>query len=80
MAVEIPQDIIEQSGRTEAEVKLELSIFFYVEFKMSSGRCARFAGIPRVLFLDELGHRGIPVNYDEKALKQDLETIDKILP
>jgi len=77
MTVEIPKDVIEQSGMTEAEVKLSLALFFYVEFKMSSGRCAKFAGIPRVKFFDELGKRGLPLNYDEEALKQDLETIDK---
>ncbi|MBK9017702.1 MAG: UPF0175 family protein [Saprospiraceae bacterium] len=67
MVIEIPNELLGTQGKSEAEVRLELAIFFYVNFKASSGRCAKFAGIPRVVFLDELGKRGFHVNYDEAA-------------
>jgi len=79
MVIEIPNDLLNTTGKSEADVKLELAIFFYTNFKASSGRCAKFAGIPRVVFWDELGKRGFPINYDEAALAQDVETIKFML-
>ncbi len=58
-------------GKTEAEMRLDVAIFLYLAWKMPPGKCAEYAGVPKLVFLDEIGQRGIPINYDINALEQD---------
>ena len=74
----IPKEFASLAGKTENELKLELAIFFYKAFKISSGKAARFAGIPRVVFYRELGNHKVPVNYDVADFEQDLKTLEKL--
>ena len=74
----IPKEFASLAGKTEKELKLELAIFFYKEFKISSGKAARFAEIPRVAFYRELGKHQVPVNYDVDDFEQDLKTLEKL--
>jgi predicted HTH domain antitoxin len=77
MGLTIPSEIVESLGKDEIELKIELAIFFYKKFNLSSGEAAKFAGIPRVAFWHELGKRKIPINYDEEDARQDIETIQR---
>ncbi len=77
MIVEIPNDILHYTDKSESEVKLEIAIFLYSEMKVPSGKCAEFAGISRVVFLNELGKRHIPVQYDEKSFQEDLSILNE---
>jgi len=74
----IPADILISIGKDDQAIRLELAIFFYKEFDLSAGQAAKFAGISRIAFWNELGKRGIPINYDESDAKQDVETIEQI--
>lgn|GEM_PF-2776193 len=51
-------------GKSEHEIRLDLAIFFYIAWQMSAGRCAEYVGIAKIVFLDELGKRNIPINYN----------------
>jgi predicted HTH domain antitoxin len=73
LVITIPEPDFTSLGKTEAQARLDLAVFFYKEWRMPPGRCAKFAGIPKVVFLDELGKRNIPVHYDLTALEQDVE-------
>lgn len=73
----IPAEIVQMTGKDEQELKIELAIFFYKKFNLSSGKAARFAGIPRFAFFHELGKRNLTVNYDEEDAKHDVEAIKK---
>lgn len=70
-ALTLPEVDIQDLGKSEPEIRLDLSIFFYLAWQMPAGRCAAYAGISKVAFLDELGKRNIPINYDLDALEQD---------
>jgi predicted HTH domain antitoxin len=50
----------------------------YVDRRVSLGRGAEIAGISKPEFLDALGERRIPVNYDVVDLEKDLQTIAKL--
>ncbi len=60
-------------GLSEEQARLDLAVFFYTEWQMPPGKCAEFANIPKVVFLDELGKRKIPIHYDISALNQDVQ-------
>jgi predicted HTH domain antitoxin len=71
--INIPEPDFEGLGKTETEARLDLAVFFYTNWSMPPGRCAAYAGVSKVVFMDELGKRNIPVRYDLAALEQDLQ-------
>jgi len=71
LSITLPDINIEELGKTEPEIRLDLAIFLYLAWQLPAGRCAAYAGVPKVVFLDELGRRDIPVNYDIEAFEQD---------
>lgn len=58
--------------------KLEVAVALYRDRKISMGRGARIAGMPRPQFQKELGKRGITVDYDVQDFEDDLVTIEKL--
>ncbi len=74
----IPSEIIQSIGKGELELRIELAIFFYKKFNLSSGEAAKFAEIPRIAFLHELGKRKLPVNYNEDDARHDVETMQRL--
>lgn len=71
LSITLPDIDVQELGKTEPEIRLDLAVFFCLVWKLPAGKCAAYAGIPKVVFLDELGRRGIPVNYDLDALEED---------
>lgn len=63
---------------TEDEWLLDLAIGLYVDRRVSLGRGAEVARISKPAFIDVLGRRRIPVNYDAADLESDLETIESL--
>ena len=80
MIVELPDAALEGTGMTPELAKLEVAIGLYRDRKVSMGRAARIAGIPRPLFQRELGKRGVTVNYDVQDFEEDLLAIGKLTP
>lgn len=74
----IPTDVVDSLGRNEAELRLELAVFFYAQLGLSSGEAAKFAGIPRVVFLKALGEREIPVQYDVSDVEHDVRVMQEM--
>lgn len=60
---------------TREEWLLDLAIGLYVDQRVTLGRAAEIAGISKPGFLDVLGKRRVPINYDVADLESDLETI-----
>ena len=69
--IDLPELDTQVLGKGEQEIRLDLAIFFYVAWQMPPGRCAEYARIAKIVFLDELGKRNISINYDLNALEQD---------
>lgn len=72
----ITDDILREVNMTETELKAELAVLLYQKQKLSMGLAARLADMDRIHFQLLLGSRQIPVNYDEAAFKEDLQTIE----
>lgn len=73
LVITIPESDFVSLGLSESQARLDLAVFFYTEWQMPPGKCAKFAKISKVVFLDELGKRKIPIHYDLSALDQDVQ-------
>ncbi len=78
MNVELPDAVMEGTGMTPEIAKLEVAIALYRDRKVSMGRAARIAGIPRPHFQNEIGKRGVTVDYRIQDFEDDLVTIQKL--
>lgn len=58
--------------------KLEVAVALYRDRKVSMGRAARIAGMPRPQFQEELGKRGVTVDYDFRDFEDDLVAIENL--
>jgi predicted HTH domain antitoxin len=80
MIVELADAAIEGTGMTPELAKLEVAVGLYRDRKVSMGRAARIAEIPRAIFQRELGKRGVTINYDVQDFEEDLLAIGKLTP
>lgn len=78
MIVEIPDQIIEQSGLSAKEILLKVAIVLFQEEKLTLGQASKLAKIHQFEFQKELSARKIPVHYGEEDFEHDLQTIAKI--
>jgi len=75
MIVEIPDQIINQSGLSAGEILLKVAIVLFQEEKLTLGQASRLAGLHQFEFQKELAAREIPVHYGEEDYQNDLRTI-----
>jgi predicted HTH domain antitoxin len=59
----------------EGDVMTDIAIGLYKREQVSLGRAAELAGVSSPKFLDELGRRRIPINYDVDDLHADIATL-----
>jgi predicted HTH domain antitoxin len=78
MIVEIPDQIIKQSGLSAEEILLKVALVLFQEEKLTLGQASRLAGLHQFEFQKELLKRGIPVHYGEEDFENDLRTINLI--
>jgi predicted HTH domain antitoxin len=64
------------SKLSAADVRLDFAIGLYTGRHLSMGKSARLADISYSAFLQELGRRGISVNYSADVLTHDLKIIE----
>lgn len=67
---------LQLSEEQEKEIRLEIAIMLYEKADYSFYVAAKFAGIPWMDFVKELGKREISI-FSEEAFLDDLETIKK---
>jgi len=75
MDLHLPDDLVRGIDMSEEQWMLDLAIGLYVDRRLTLGRAAELARISKPAFLDELGRRQIPINYDVDDLEGDLQTI-----
>jgi predicted HTH domain antitoxin len=78
MIVEIPDQIIKQSGLSAKEILLKVAIVLFEEEKLTLGQASKLAGLHQFEFQKELAARNIPVHYGEDDFRRDLQTIAEI--
>ena len=75
MIVEIPDQIINQSGLSAKEILLKVGILLFQEERLTLGQASKLAGLHQYEFQKELAARNIPVHYNEEDYLRDLQTI-----
>ena len=75
MDLRLPDQLVRGINMTREEWLLDLAIGLYVDQRVTLGRAAEIAGTSKPAFLDVLGKRRIPINYDLADLESDVETI-----
>ena len=75
MIVEIPDQVINQSGLSAGEILLKVAIVLFQEEKLTLGQASRLAGLHQFEFQKELADKNIPVHYGEEDYQNDLKTI-----
>ncbi len=78
MIVEIPDQIINQSGLSAKEILLRVALVLFEEEKLTLGQASRLASLHQYKFQKELAARNIPVHYGEEDYQRDLQTIGLI--
>jgi predicted HTH domain antitoxin len=75
--LDIPESITSSLRLPEQEMeprlRAELAVALYSQGILPFGKASELAGIPRLLFADLVGRRGILRHYTEQELAQDLE-------
>ena len=75
MIVEIPDQVIAQSGLSAKEILLKVALMLFQEERLTLGQASKLAGLHQFEFQKELAKRGIPVHYGEEDFERDLQTI-----
>lgn len=75
MEIRLPDELVRGIDMTKEQWLLDLAIGLFIDRRVTLGRGAEIAGLSKPAFLDALGERQIPVNYDVADLESDLKTI-----
>ncbi len=78
MLVEISDEIISSSHLTLDEVRLGLAIWLFQEKKVSLGKCAKVAGLNKMIFQKELAKRKIEIHYTYEDFERDLKSVNRL--
>ncbi len=74
----IPDDIIEATGMSESELKIEIAVQLFKLKKITIEQASRLAGMPRLEFQHLLASRRISLHYDIEDFKNDLEMLKRL--
>ena len=72
MPVTLPDDLLQSTKLTEAELKAELALALFQRERLTLGQAAILAGLPQLDFQRLLASRRIPLHYGIEAMEQDL--------
>jgi predicted HTH domain antitoxin len=72
MTIELPDVNIGSQPLTSEQAQLDFAIGLYTGRHASLGHAAEVAGMPKVLFMRELGARGISRNYTVEDALHDI--------
>lgn len=78
MTIEVSEQDIGSLKLSPAEAKLDFAVGMYTGRHLSMGRAAKVAGLSYPEFLQELGRRGISINYSDTDLDHDLKVLEKL--
>ena len=78
MTIELPDVKVDGQPISEAQARLALALGLYTGRAVSLGRAARIAGIPYIAFMEEMGKRGICMNYSVEDLEHDIKMVEQL--
>jgi predicted HTH domain antitoxin len=77
-AIQIPGNVIEQSGLSEKEFLIELACWLYQREMLSLGQSADFAGLHRLDMQQELAKRKIELHISPQDVESDYGTLKSL--
>lgn len=75
MTIELPDVNLGSPPLTGAQARLDFAVGLYSGRHASLGHAAKMAGMPKVLFMRELGMRGVYRNYTVEDAQHDIAMI-----
>lgn len=75
--IEIPEDVLDSARLTPAEAKRELALALYAQRRLSAGKARSLGDLSLWEFRQLTASRGIPVQFDEAELAEDLKAIEQ---
>jgi len=78
MSIVIPDEIIQSTRLTAAELMQELALALFQREKLTIGQASRLAGMSQWQFQQLLGSRDIPVHYGVDDFEADLHTLEEM--
>ncbi len=82
ITMELPDDVLNilniPKDKLSSELKIQLALFLYEKGKLSFGKARELSGLTVWEFMEKLSENKIPLKYDVKDLKEDLETIEEL--
>lgn len=76
--IEIPQDILDSARLKLPDLKIELALLLYSQYRLSIGKARELADLSLWEFRQLLGFRKIPVHYDVNDLNDDVATLKQM--
>ncbi len=82
ITMELPDDVLNilniPKDKLSSELKIQLALFLYEKGKLSFGKARELSSLTVWEFMEKLSENKIPLKYDVKDLKEDLETIEEL--
>jgi predicted HTH domain antitoxin len=78
MSLIIPDDILQATRMSAAEMKQELAVLLFEREKLTLGQASRLAGMSQWRFQQLLASRQIPIHYDVAEFEADLKTLAEL--
>jgi len=78
MNVAIPDEVLQTSGMTEADLKLELAVMLFEREKLTLAQASLLAGMDQLRFQRVLGVRRIPIHYGVEEFEEDLRVLREL--
>ena len=76
--IEIPQDILDSARIKLPDLKVELALLLYMQYRLSIGKARELANMSLWEFRQLLAFRKIPTHYDINDLNDDVTTLKKM--
>lgn len=77
MAIIIQEEILQSTGWTEEQLRLEIAVAMFKEGVFTMAQARKFAKMERLDFFYELGRRKIPL-FSVEELEKDIENLKNI--
>jgi predicted HTH domain antitoxin len=78
MTLTLPDDLLQSTRLTEAELRAEFAIALFRLERLTLGQAALLAALPQLDFQRLLASRDIPLHYGVEAMEQDIERAARI--
>lgn len=78
MSVIIPDELLQATRMSEAELKQEIAVMLFQKEKLTLAQASRIAGMHRVSFQHLLASRQIPIHYDLAEFEADIKTLKEM--